>query len=443
MEKLTEDRINRERYLREDRRDSVPAVALSLAVHGALFAGLFSAFQWNTAPEAVYAELWAPEEISAGSDPEGVAERLPEEAGRDEAKEQETPPEASRPAPEPEPSPEPTPEPQPEPEPEPAPAPEPETPPPPPSPTPEEIAAKEAAEAQRLESERLARAAQEELEARRAEAERIAQERARAEEIERMRQEAIEAERRKAEEEQRRLEEERLAQERIAEAARRAEEERKAEEARRAEEARVAEEARKAEAARLEEENRLKAEAEARRVADELHAEAERRAQEEAARKEAKRVAAEQKAREQEAERRRVMQKARQQELARLSAKVDPNAQRSGAPGGNAQNFRRSLTGTALATWSNKVRACIRQRITIDVPSSTQRGRYRAEYALKLLPTGEQVGAPRLVKPSGWPAYDSAVARAIRSCNPLPRPEAGRDMPREITLAFDPVEDKQ
>ena len=252
-----------------------------------------------------------------------------------------------------------------------------------------------------------------------------------------------EAARRKAEEEQRRLEEERLAQERIAEAARRAEEERKAEEARRAEEARVAEEARKDEAARLEEENRLKAEAEARRVADELRAEAERRAQEEAARKEAKRVAAEQKAREQEAERRRVMQKARQQELARLSAKVDPNAQRSGAPGGNAQNFRRSLTGTALATWSNKVRACIRQRITIDVPSSTQRGRYRAEYALKLLPTGEQVGAPRLVKPSGWPAYDSAVARAIRSCNPLPRPEAGRDMPREITLTFDPVEDKQ
>ena len=409
MIKLTEEEITRERFRREDRRDSFPAAILSVAVHGALFAGLFTVFQWNTAPETVYAELWAPEDVSGGNDPSGVAEKLPEETGRDEADAPE------KKAAEPEPEPEPEPQPEPEPEPEPAPPPEPA------GPTPEELAAQEAREAERLEEEAIARQAREEMEARRAEEERIAQERARAEEIERMRQEAIEAERRRALEEEKRLEEERLAQERLAEAARKAEEQRKAEEARIAEEKREA------------------AEAEARRIAEELRVAEEKRQAEEAARK----AAAEKKAREEAEERRRVAQRFREQELARLSAKVDPNAQRSGTTTGDRRNFRRSLTGSALATWSNQVRSCIRPNITIDVPSTTRPGQYRAVYSLQLLPTGEQVGTPKLVTPSGWPAYDAAVARAIRRCNPLPRPGAGEDMPREISLSFDPVEDKQ
>lgn len=410
MIKLTEEEITRERFRREDRRDAFPAAILSVAVHGALFAGLFTVFQWNTAPETVYAELWAPEDVSGGSDPSGVAEKVPEETGRDEADAPEK--KAAEPEPEPEPKPEPKPE------------PEPAAPPEPAGPTPEELAAEKA---------------REEMEARRAEEERIAQERARAEEIERMRQEAIEAERRRAQEEEKRLEEERLAQERLAEAARKAEEAKKAEEARRAEEARIAEEQRKAEEARIAEEKRQAAEAEARRIAEELRVAEEKRQAEEAAKK----AAAEKKAREEAEERRRVAQRFREQELARLSAKVDPNAQRSGTTTGDRRNFRRSLTGSALATWSNQVRSCIRPNITIDVPATTRPGQYRAVYSLQLLPTGEQVGTPKLVTPSGWPAYDAAVARAIRRCNPLPRPGAGEDMPREISLSFDPVEDKQ
>lgn len=389
MIKLTEEEITRERFRREDRKDSLPAAILSVAVHGALFAGLFTVFQWNTAPETVYAELWAPEDVSGGNDPSGVAEKVPEETGRDEADAPEK--KAAEPEPEPEPKPEPKPE------------PEPAAPPEPAGPTPEELAAEEAREAARLEEEQIARQAREEMEARRAEEERIAQERARAEEIERMRQEAIEAERRRAQEEEKRLEEERLAQERLAEAARKA------------------------------------AEAEARRIAEELRVAEEKRQAEEAAKK----AAAEKKAREEAEERRRVAQRFREQELARLSAKVDPNAQRSGTTTGDRRNFRRSLTGSALATWSNKVRSCIRPNITIDVPATTRPGQYRAVYSLQLLPTGEQVGTPKLVTPSGWPAYDAAVARAIRRCNPLPRPGAGEDMPREISLSFDPVEDKQ
>lgn len=425
MIKLTEEEITRERFRREDRRDAFPAAILSVAVHGALFAGLFTVFQWNTAPETVYAELWAPEDVSGGSDPSGVAEKVPEETGRDEADAPEK--KAAEPEPEPEPKPEPKPE------------PEPAAPPEPAGPTPEELAAEKAREAARLEEEQIARQAREEMEARRAEEERIAQERARAEEIERMRQEAIEAERRRAQEEEKRLEEERLAQERLAEAARKAEEAKKAEEARRAEEARIAEEQRKAEEARIAEEKRQAAEAEARRIAEELRVAEEKRQAEEAAKK----AAAEKKAREEAEERRRVAQRFREQELARLSAKVDPNAQRSGTTTGDRRNFRRPLTGSARDTWSNLVRSCIRSKITIDVPATTRRGQYQATYSLQLLPTGYQVGTPKLVTPSGWPAYDAAVARAIRGCNPLPPPGAGEDMPHEILLLFDPVEDKQ
>ncbi|WP_295477571.1 cell envelope integrity protein TolA [Sutterella sp.] len=420
MIKLTEEEAARERFRREDRRDDLPAAALSVIVHGVLFVGLFTVFQWNTSPETVYAELWATEDVSGGNDPQGVAEKLPEEKGRDETDAPEK--KAAQPEPKPEKAP---------------PPPEEKT--PPAGPTPEEIAAKEAAEAQRLEDERIARAAQAEMEARRAEAERVAQERARAEEIERMRQEAIEAERRRALEEQKRLEEERLAQERLAEQARKAEEAKKAEEARRAEEARIAEEKRKAEAAKKAEEERLAAEAEAKRVAEELRRQEEQRVAEE----QAKKAAAEKKAREEEQQRRRVAQRIREQELARLSAKVDPNAQRSGTTTGDQRNFKQNLTGSAFASWSNKVRACIRPHITIDVPANTPKGRYKAEFRLKLMPTGEQMGAPNLITPSGWSAYDAAVERAIRRCSRLPSPGPGEQMPREITLAFDPVEDKQ
>ena len=353
-----------------DRRDMFPAALLSVAVHGALFVGLFTAFQWNTSEEAVYAELWAPEEISGGNDPSGVAEKLPEVKSKDTEERQEE----KAAAPEPNPPAEPPPAAQPEPA----------------QPTPEDLAREKAQEAQRIEEEQIARAAQEELEARRQEAERIAQERARAEEIERMRQEAIEAE-------QRRL----------------------------------------AEEARREEEERLAAEAEAKRIAEELkREEAERQAQEAA-----QKAAAERQAREAEQAKRRIAQQARERELARLAAKIDPNAQRSGTTRGDQRNFRRSLTGSALATWSNRVRACIRPHILFDVPVNTPRGRYVAEYQVRLQSDGKQIGSPELKKSSGLSAYDTNVLRAIRLCNPFPQPTGGEAIPSVLTITFDPVDD--
>ncbi|HKO68883.1 MAG TPA: TonB family protein [Burkholderiaceae bacterium] len=43
------------------------------------------------------------------------------------------------------------------------------------------------------------------------------------------------------------------------------------------------------------------------------------------------------------------------------------------------------------------------------------------------------------MKGSGLAAYDQAVERAIRRCDPFPPPREGT-MPRSVRLLFDPVE---
>lgn len=72
------DRETNDRFRKEDRRDMMPAALLSGCVHVILFVGLFSVFQWTTDSETVYAELWAPEPVSGGNDPKGVAVKPPE-----------------------------------------------------------------------------------------------------------------------------------------------------------------------------------------------------------------------------------------------------------------------------------------------------------------------------------------------------------------------------
>ena len=375
-----------DRHQREDRRDMIPAVLMSAGVHALLFVGLFSVFQWSTTSEIVYAELWAPEDVSAGQDAGGVAQKHPEssppapEEAEDPREGQEKAEALEREAQEK-----------------------------------EALALKEAeaqrlkAEAERVEAEKKAQTARLQEEARRQEEVRRAREKAEAERIEKARQDAIEAERR-AENERLKKEAERLAQEKLAEERRIAEEERKAAEARQAEERRIAEEKRLAEQQRI---------AEQKRIAAQKKAEAEKR------------------------ERERIRQLMRQQELARLNAKVDPEGTRSGTQQGDKRNTRQNLTGAALAKYNDRVIACVRQNISIDVPPSTQRNQFRAEYQVKLLPTGEQIGFPQKRKASGWDAYDRAVEIAIRKCNPFPKPDVGYNPPRELHLVFDPVDDKR
>ncbi len=89
--------------------------------------------------------------------------------------------------------------------------------------------------------------------------------------------------------------------------------------------------------------------------------------------------------------------------------------------------------------YAAQVITCIRPHIVFNVPDSIGPQQHVAVFEVMLLPTGEQAGNPRLVKGSGLAAYDLAVERAIRRCDPFPPPREGT-MPRSVRLLFDPVE---
>ena len=86
-----------------------------------------------------------------------------------------------------------------------------------------------------------------------------------------------------------------------------------------------------------------------------------------------------------------------------------------------------------------QIRGCVRPHIIFNVPDAIRPQQYVAEFEVTLLPTGEQATDPKLLKASGLAAYDQAVERAIRRCNPFPPPREGT-MPRSLRLSFDPVE---
>lgn len=125
---------------------------------------------------------------------------------------------------------------------------------------------------------------------------------------------------------------------------------------------------------------------------------------------------------------------ARAAETQRQAAVRRALAAAGGAPGASSGGEPGLARG-----YEAQVIGCIRPHIVFSVPENLRPGQHVAEFEVQLLPTGEQLGAPRLVKPSGLAAYDQAVERAIRRCDPFPRPREGV-LPRNLRLAFDPVE---
>jgi colicin import membrane protein len=121
-------------------------------------------------------------------------------------------------------------------------------------------------------------------------------------------------------------------------------------------------------------------------------------------------------------------EKQHQAALARMTAAATgaPGSAASGSPG-----FSDSYKG--------QIAGCIKPHIAFNVPSGIRPGQHTATFEVNLLPTGEQVGPPRMIKSSGLPAYDQAVERAIRRCDPFPRPREG-SVPRLVPLDFDPVD---
>jgi colicin import membrane protein len=130
----------------------------------------------------------------------------------------------------------------------------------------------------------------------------------------------------------------------------------------------------------------------------------------------------------------RAFEKQREQALQRIAA----------AAGGPAGSTGTSATGVSSGGgmprgYEGQVVGCIRPHIVFNVPDGVMPKQHVAEFDVQLLPTGEQATAPKLSKASGLPSFDQAVERAIRRCDPFPRPKDGA-MPRTLKLTFDPVD---
>jgi colicin import membrane protein len=89
----------------------------------------------------------------------------------------------------------------------------------------------------------------------------------------------------------------------------------------------------------------------------------------------------------------------------------------------------------ALATWVDKIRAKIRSNILLP-PDLV--GNPEAVYQVTLLPTGDVLPPPKLIKSSGSKGYDDAIERAILKSSPLPKPEPASLFQRRLELTFRP-----
>jgi colicin import membrane protein len=128
-------------------------------------------------------------------------------------------------------------------------------------------------------------------------------------------------------------------------------------------------------------------------------------------------------------QREKLEEKLRQQEIERTLAGAGPST--------NATNTAAGGGSQGEPGYAGRIKGCIKPNIVFDptgAPPDTQ-----AEFEVDLLPDGSQAGAPKMTKPSGLPAYDAAVDRAIRKCDPFPRPDNG-PVPRSMHLTFRPTD---
>jgi colicin import membrane protein len=162
----------------------------------------------------------------------------------------------------------------------------------------------------------------------------------------------------------------------------------------------------------------------------------------EAARQEAERKAAEKRAAEKKLAEQRAAEKLaaqRQAELARLG--LDPNA-KADAQGKDVISKAGVVGGAELgsktgvdAGYEALIQARIKARINYPDRSP---GNPEAVVIVEQLPSGE-ISNVRLVRPSGTPAWDNAVQRAIWAANPLPKKKDGT-VARVLELRFRPKE---
>lgn len=89
-----------------------------------------------------------------------------------------------------------------------------------------------------------------------------------------------------------------------------------------------------------------------------------------------------------------------------------------------AQAAQSAQARAAIASEMEKYKALISSKIRNgivrppDVPDDA-----KAIFEITLLPDGSVMGDPRVIKPSGYPAYDEAIIRAILKARTLPLPK--------------------
>ena len=94
-----------------------------------------------------------------------------------------------------------------------------------------------------------------------------------------------------------------------------------------------------------------------------------------------------------------------------------------------AAGARQSALARAIGKYRDLISATVRGNTRLP---DNLKGNPQVEFLVKLLPTGQVVDV-RTLKPSGNPAYDEAVERAIRKSSPLPLPDD-----RDARAAFVP-----
>jgi colicin import membrane protein len=186
----------------------------------------------------------------------------------------------------------------------------------------------------------------------------------------------------------------------------------------------------------LEREKKRQAEAREKDRQEELERQkklAAQKKQEELKKQEQQRLAAENRKKEEAAK-----QKKQQEEESRKLAQLrEENLRRiqglAGASGGPTATGNAQRSSGPSASYAGRIRARVKPNIvfTDDAPGNPQ-----AEVEVRMAPDGTIIGR-RLIKPSGLPAWDEAVLRALDRTEVLPRDVDGR-VPSPIIIAFRP-----
>lgn len=129
--------------------------------------------------------------------------------------------------------------------------------------------------------------------------------------------------------------------------------------------------------------------------------------------------------REQEAKKKREQEEAkkkREEEAREKQRRAEEERLRAEAQA--AREAAASAREKEVASWTERIRNRIRGRANVP---DTVTGRPEVTVRIRILPGGEVLDIS-ITRPSGNPAYDSAIERAIRSASPLPVPPANSEL---------------